>query len=288
MVSGWPYRILPTFPPDSINQNVSVVNLDGGRFTFNGSRLQTLADELRRWSSTIIDAAGDDEGEEQMNVEGYVQWMDGIAHSLTDNVTRESRRGNWQYKPEALLMAFQTCQLLKDKSSFPKVVQRCIDLTAPAALKDTLKQRMMNNGNGNVSGPSAIPSATTVRRSALSVDGSYMGLLKEADEFANANIHVVADSSPQGNHDWLNSSFEYVKEERFVELIKAVHYLMLNHAPRSNHESDSDEDIDILLVEQRAHNGQVVVNAIKKHTQAARPHFSFVCVAVRQSKCWCC
>lgn len=250
---------IPAFPSIDFRERVrepvrQTVDQDAN---MTSSMCTIASGEIRRLAPIILER----DPHERESLERVVGWLDGVSHSLSNDNVVNRRPGGIEFKPEMLLKAFRTSQMIHSKSNLGKVSERCVDMVVPRAMRESILAKLRAPAHpGNV-GAVLVPKRSTVTRSALSVDAMYICYLRATDPFKNANLHPLADSSPQGNHDWLNSCFFYVLEKDFKRVIMAAHFL-------SNNPSQSDaDDIDLSLARERAKQGQLIVDCVRKHTQ---------------------
>ena len=140
--------------------------------------------------------------------------MESCAHALSGG---DGFGKKYSYTEAELLRTLFLSQLSTDAKSLPRVIEHAISLVLPAlgSYFRTLLARKPKY---------FIPDKGTVSRARVLIDAA----LTLVDHRSDTEMirYGMADSSPQGQHDWLLSCFDEIKVEAVTPVFRAVHELV--------------------------------------------------------------
>ena len=155
--------------------------------------LLELRSDLRRWAPRTLqhlpgDADNPDDGAEEMLLERYVR---SLQASCSKMVSAWDRPGANKYSAEQLIRYLLAAQALRSQAPLPTFIQDKVVPLLPAALRTLALEATRS---------AALPARDT--RLQLIVDTALMLWRREHCPLASCK-YMFADSSPQGDRDWL-------------------------------------------------------------------------------------
>ena len=182
--------------------------------------------EVLRWCPKILNSSQDaeDHAGETMALEGVVgkllHWRNELAVASGQHLTRETALGKFKYSASKLLKCVMLSRSLRNKQSLRSVIQRAIEVGAPAFVGRPLSANLQADA-ANVDAPQ-IPSQTTVAEHELSLDLAIVSITR-AKSTAEWVRYGWSDSSPLAGYDWLWVQELCIRKDLVVNVMLAVH-----------------------------------------------------------------
>ena len=161
-----------------------------------------FSEQLRRIFNGVRDEVARDHGEQMVErmhvIAASMEQHVGGMHATYGSEAAVLRAGQDTYNVFYLLHCFLLCNLLRSDKSLEEAVRHACMIVLPRHVKDVVVKMLEDKRR-------PMPSASTVSRLRLKVDVAWMLMVrKELAEKMEAGIvvHCMADSSPQGGHDY--------------------------------------------------------------------------------------
>ena len=194
-------------------------------------RLRHWADRVREWAELILSNQRCDPEQERMSFEAAVSMFEAHADSL-DQLHMQpwlesfGRHGSQKrYRMMQLLRLVLVAQEIRNVSKTRQVVQSVLRAALPAAALPQFEEALEDNNIG-------IPGPSVLRNMRFVVDCSLMLFFRKhlrevlekapvGDQMLPAAVYLLADSSPQGGRNLLNSEYDYIAAIHLLPLAKS-------------------------------------------------------------------
>jgi hypothetical protein len=154
------------------------------------------------------DPYGDHSGEEQLSLERYLRTLDAVVNS--NRYTADHGKNN-RYSPEMLIRTVFAASKLRNKGNWKQLLQTQVVPMLPLGARALAEAALHNN-------TWRIPHWSS--RLQLSLDASVM--MHRRNNYISRVHYLLADSSPQGDRDWLIVCDKSIDQGMLTSVMRAV------------------------------------------------------------------
>ena len=231
---GWPWRTWPD--ADWIDREKGMhVQYDCSTTTLDFSRLKSIVANLRSWAPTLLQVAAEVEDEDgvELSLEGAVNYLDGLAHSLQTRTT--SSKGH--FHSDLVLKCVIAARKLRQRGKLSETMQEYMMPLLPDALRPMLQQLQAD-------GIWRLASTSSMQRHQLSVCVALSLWRRAFISTQDGCRYLLADSSPQGGRDWFVVKYRFATTEQIVPLWRAMQSLIQSESASLAEDDSSGSEAD--------------------------------------------
>ena len=239
--AGWSSAMSGLHDPPALNIHAAEVP--------EQKQLDNIARCLAKWTPAILAASPADWRLVREEIESLVVWLEGASAAARRRCLENAAGSAAEprvWSSEALLLYFRAAHLLKDGSKLPVAINLLSAAAAAECRASTSREQLLpaDASRWPVSGRCG-PGRSTLRRLAFAVDVAAMMLEKRIRaRLPSQATYGWADSSPQGQRDWLLSKTCVLRADSDIAaLFRAANALAISRSASSEAEGAAAEGL---------------------------------------------